>query len=201
MYKQRDIEKLWSKYEGLLHKLQDEKINELLESQGQRIIMGTYSQREKEQFCGIGGLVEYALELAKTSSNITKALNYDLNKASLVKCSLLSVLGRVGTIYIDRFVDTTSDWHKEKLGQYYDWNESCPKYQVNDMTLFWLQNFKIGLTWDEWNAILLLRDNSSEVNKFYGSHKSRLSTVLCLANEAVLKDELDKIAGTYTIPF
>ena len=201
MYKQRDIEKLWSKYEGLLHKLQDEKINELLESQGQRIIMGTYSQREKEQFCGIGGLVEYALELAKTSSNITKALNYDLNKASLVKCSLLSVLGRVGTIYIDRFVDTTSDWHKEKLGQYYDWNESCPKYQVNDMTLFWLQNFKIGLTWDEWNAILLLRDNSSEVNKFYGSHKSRLSTVLCLANEAVLKDELDKIAGTYTVPF
>ncbi len=201
MYKQRDIEKLWSKYEGLLHKLQDEKINELLESQGQRIIMGTYSQREKEQFCGIGGLVEYALELAKTSSNITKALNYDLNKASLVKCSLLSVLGRVGTIYIDRFVDTTSDWHKEKLGQYYDWNESCPKYQVNDMTLFWLQNFKIGLTWEEWNAILLLRDNSSEVNKFYGSHKSRLSTVLCLANEAVLKDELDKIAGTYTVPF
>ena len=201
MYKQRDIEKLWSKYEGLLHKLQGEKINELLESQGQRIIMGTYSQREKEQFCGIGGLVEYALELAKTSSNITKALNYDLNKASLVKCSLLSVLGRVGTIYIDRFVDTTSDWHKEKLGQYYDWNESCPKYQVNDMTLFWLQNFKIGLTWDEWNAILLLRDNSSEVNKFYGSHKSRLSTVLCLANEAVLKDELDKIAGTYTVPF
>ena len=55
MYKQRDIEKLWSKYEGLLHKLQDEKINDLLENQGQRIIMGTYSQREKEQFCGIGG--------------------------------------------------------------------------------------------------------------------------------------------------
>ena len=58
MYKQRDIETLWSKYEGLLHKLQNENINNLLESQGQRIIMGTYSQREKEQFCGIGGLVQ-----------------------------------------------------------------------------------------------------------------------------------------------
>ena len=188
MYKQRDVEVLWSKYEGLLHKLQDENITSLLESQGQRIVMGTYSQREKEQFCGIGGLVEYALELVKTSSAITKALNYDLSKASIIKCALLSVLGRVGTPDIDRFVDTTSEWHKDKLGQYYDWNEDCPKYNIY-------------LTWDEWNAILLIRDNSSEVSKFYGSHKSRLATVLCLANEAVLKDELDKIAGIYTVPF
>lgn len=201
MYKQRDIEILWSKYEGLLNKLQDENINNLLESQGQRIIMGTYSQREKEQFCGIGGLVEFALELAKTTSALTKALNYDINKASIVKCSLLSILGRVGTPDIDRFVDTTSDWHKEKLGQYFDWNENCVKYQVNDMTLFWLQRYNVSLSWDEWNAILLIRENSSEVNKFYGSHKSRLATVLCLANEAVLKDELDKIAGIYTVPF
>ena len=201
MYKQRDIENLWSKYEGLLNKLENSNINKLLECQGQRIIMGTYSQREKDQFCGIGGLVEYALELAKTSSAISKALNYDISKASIIKCSLLSILGRVGTTSIDRFVDSTSEWHKEKLGQYFDWNESCPKYQVNDMTLFWLQSFGIELSWDEWNSILLLRENSSEVNKFYGSHKSRLATVLCLANEAVLKDELDKITGLYTVPF
>lgn len=201
MYKQRDVEVLWSKYEGLLHKLQDENITSLLESQGQRIVMGTYSQREKEQFCGIGGLVEYALELVKTSSAITKALNYDLSKASIIKCALLSVLGRVGTPDIDRFVDTTSEWHKDKLGQYYDWNEDCPKYQVNDMTLYWLQRYNIYLTWDEWNAILLIRDNSSEVSKFYGSHKSRLATVLTLAHEAVIKDELDKVAGVYTVPF
>ena len=201
MYKQRNVEDLWSKYEGLLSKLQDENINNLLESQGQRIIMGTFSQREKEQFCGIGGLVEYSLELVKTSNAIAKALNYDLNKASIIKCALLSVLGRVGTPDIDRFVDTTSEWHKEKLGQYFDWNEDCPKYQVNDMTLYWLQRYNITLNWDEWNSLLLLRDNSSEINKFYGSHKSRLATVLCLANEAVLKDELDKIAGIYTVPF
>ena len=50
--------------------------------------MGSYSQREKEQFCGIAGLVEYALALAKTASNISKALNYDVSKASIIKCSL-----------------------------------------------------------------------------------------------------------------
>ena len=165
MYKERNIENIWSKYEGLLSKLQDENIKRLLDEQGQRIIMGTYSQRDKEQFCGIGGLVEYALELAKTSSSISKALNYDINKASIIKCSLLSVLGRVGTPIVDRFVDTTSEWHKEKLGQYFDWNESCPKYQVNDMTLYWLQRFSVDLSWEEWSTILLIRDNLSLTSK------------------------------------
>ena len=160
MYKERNVENLWSKYEGLLDKLQDENIRRLLDEQGQRIIMGTYSQRDKEQFCGIGGLVEYALELAKTSSAISKALNYDVNKASIIKCSLLSILGRVGTLVIDRFVDTTSEWHKEKLGQYFDWNENCPKYQINDMTLWFLQHYNIKLSLSEWNAIFLLKDLS-----------------------------------------
>jgi hypothetical protein len=201
VYKQRDIEKLWSKYENLLKKLNDEKVEVLLEKQGQRIIMGSFSQRTKEHFCGIGGLLEYSLELTKTCININKALNYGINNSAIIKCCLLSVLGRVGTPELDRFVDTTSEWHKEKLGQYYDWNEDCPKYQVNDMTLYWLQKYEVNLTWEEWNAISLLRDASSETNKFYGSHKSRLATILTLSNEAVLKDELDKIAGVYTTPF
>jgi hypothetical protein len=201
MIKNREIEVLWSKYEGLLNKLGNEKINELIDQQGQRIISSSYSQRVKEPFCGIGGLVEYSLELAKASSSISKALNYDISKASIIKCALLSILGRVGTLTINRFEDTTSEWHKEKLGQYYDWNENCPKYHVNDMTLYALQHYDIKLTWDEWSAISLLRENSSENNKFYGFSKSRLATVMGLANEAVLKDELDKILETYTIPF
>ena len=201
MFKQRDVETLWSKYEGLLHKLENENINALLDQQGQRIIMGSYSQRDKEQFCGIGGLVEYALELAKTASNISKALNYDVSKASIIKCSLLSILGRVGTLTQNRFIDTTSEWHKEKLGQYYDWNEECPKYQVNDMTLYILQHYNIKLNWDEWISISLIRESSAENNKFYGFHKTRLSTIMSLANEAVIKDELDKITGQYTVPF
>ena len=115
MYKQRDFETLWAKYEGLLKSLKNENINKLLEEQGQRIIMTSFSQREKEPFCGIGGIVDYSLKLAKNSNAIHKALNYDLNKGSIVKCSLLSIIGRIGSVYEDRFKETTSDWHKEKL--------------------------------------------------------------------------------------
>lgn len=201
MYKERDVETLWQKYSNLLKILENQNVDNLTESMDQRILMSSFSQREKEPFCGIGGNVEYALELAKKAGALNKALNYDLNKMSIIKCSLLSILGRVGTLTRNRYIDTTSEWHKEKLGQYYDWNEDCPKYQINDMTLFILQYFNVNLNWDEWNAISLIKDMTSEDNKFYNMHKSRLALILQLAHETVMKDEKDKIDGIYTVPF
>ena len=201
MYKERDVESLWEKYSNLLKKLNDENVDNLVDRLDQRILMTSYSLREKEPFCGIGGVVEYALELAKKSNAISTALNYNISKASIIKCTLLSILGRVGTLTINRFVECTSDWHKDKLGQYYDWNEECPKYQVNDMTLFLLHFYNINLTWEEWQSIHLLGDMSSESNKFYSLHKSKLSLVLQMAHEAVMKEEKDKIDGLHTVPF
>ena len=201
MYKERDVETLWNKYSNLLSRLNDENVDNLISKWDQRIIMSSFSQREKEPLCGIGGLVEYSLELAKASNNILKALNYDTNPMSIIKCSLLSILGRVGNATQDRYVECESEWHKEKLGQYYDWNESCPKYQVNDMTLFILQRHNINLSWEEWEALSLLKDMTSDDNKFYSAHKSRLSLVMQMAHESVMKDERDKILGIYRVPF
>ena len=201
MYKERDVETLWNKYSNLLSKLNDENVDNLISKWDQRIIMSSFSQREKEPFCGIGGLVEYSLELAKASNNILKALNYDTNPTSIIKCSLLSILGRVGNATQDRYVECESEWHKEKLGQYYDWNESCPKYQVNDMTLFSLQRHNVNLSWQEWEALSLLKDMTSEDSKFYSAHKSRLSLIMQMAHESVMKDERDKILGIYKVPF
>lgn len=201
MYKERDVEVLWNQYTNLLSKLKDENIDKLVESMDQRILLSSYSQKDKEPFCGIGGLVDYSMNLVKRSNSLMKELNYDLDKASIIKCCLLSIIGRVGTLTRNRFVETKSEWHKEKLGQYYDWNESCPKYQVNDMTLYLLQFHKIHLSWEEWQAIFLLGNVLSESNKFYGYHKSRLSLVLQTAHEIIMKDEKDRIDGLYTVPF
>ena len=65
MYKERDVETLWGKYSNLLKRLENQNVDNLIDSMDQRILMSSFSQREKEPFCGIGGNVEYALELAK----------------------------------------------------------------------------------------------------------------------------------------
>jgi hypothetical protein len=199
MFKQRNIESLWNMYESLLKKLNDDNINKLIDSKGQRIIETSYSLKTKEPFCGIGGIVEYSLELAKTSNKISKALNYDIDSFSIIKCALLSIVGRIGNLSTSRFIETTSDWHKEKLGQYYEWNEECFKYNLSEMTLYFLQFFDIKLNWDEYTTISQL--NTPSIDEYVKNDQSRLTTVLITAREIVLKDEKDKINETFVIPF
>jgi hypothetical protein len=199
MFKQRNIESLWNMYESLLKKLNDDNINKLIDSKGQRIIEASYSLKTKEPFCGIGGIVEYSLELAKTSNKISKALNYDIDSSSIIKCALLSIVGRIGSLGFPRFIETTSDWHKEKLGQYYEWNDSCFRYNLGEMTLWFLQFYDIKLNWDEYTTIAQL--NTPSIDEYVKNDQSRLTTVLITAREIVLKDEKDKINETFVIPF
>jgi hypothetical protein len=199
--KQREIEELWKKYEGLLKRLCDDKINKLLDDLGQRIIECSYSQRATEHFCGPGGLVEYSLNLLKTTRDLNNTLGYEIQPASMIKTCLLSEIGRIGTKSNDRFKISASEWHKEKLSQYYDWNEHCEKYKIKDMTLWLMQDYEVKLKWDEWNAISLLESPSSDDSKFYGEHKSKLSLIMTLAKTVVLKNEFDDINGVFVIPF
>jgi len=201
MYKQRDIESLWNKYEGLLKKLESEGIDKLLEEHGQRLLESSYSLKESEPFCGIGGNIEYALKLTKTAMSISKLMNYDLNNLDIMKCALLSVLGRIGTDHCNRLNESKSEWHIEKLGQYYEWNENCPKYNTNHMTLYFLQRYNVYLTWDQMQSILLYNTENSEDNKFYNIHKSRMTIVLQTAHDLTIKDEIDQIKESYTVPF
>ena len=201
MIKDREIESIWNKYTNMVTLTKDENFISFINRQDQRIVECSYSQRDKEPFCGPGGLVEYSLELLKNAKNISTAIGYEIPTTKMIKACLLSDIGRIGNETEDRFVICQSDWHKEKLGQYYDWNENCEKYNVQDMSLYHAQSNNIRLSWEEWQAIFLSKDFISEDNKFYGPHRHRLSVLLNLAKQVTLKNELDNINGVFTIPF
>tara|TARA_Y100000592_G_C5382032_1_gene273906 strand:+ start:317 stop:928 length:612 start_codon:yes stop_codon:yes gene_type:complete len=198
---ERDISGLWNKYENLLKMLSDEGIDKLLEEQGQRIIECTYNQKISEPYCGVGGLVAYSLDLAKNAKALSQTLKYNVTTHSIIKCSLLSEIGRIGLQHIDRLLVSDSEWHKEKLGQYFEWNNHCPKYNVYHMSLWYIQKYNINLSWDEWQTIILMAGLGTEDSKFYGNHKSNLSLLLSVSKEIVLKKEKDVIDGVDVIPF
>ena len=199
--KERDIEALWNKYENLVKITKEEGFAKLVEEHGQRIVECSYSQKKSEPFCGIGGLISYSLEIIKTCKKLNEALEYDVNPISMIKVGLLLDLSRIGNLTADRFIICESEWHKEKLGQYFEWNESCPKYKISDMSLWYAQRYNIYLTWDEWQAIMIAGDITGESKNFYGSHVSKLAVIFCMSKQAVLKKESDIIKGIHTLPF
>lgn len=197
----RDIESLWNLYENITNKLDDKNIKIIVEELGQRIAEQSMSQRTNEPFCGIGGLLEYSLELAKTAKKLNEALDLKLNNLKIMKLALLSEIGRIGDHTNSRFVETTSDWHKEKLGQYYDWNEACPKFKVRDMSLWILQRYNVQLTWDEWLTLNHLGDIEGNDKSFYTKEKSPLSMCLLMAQDIVYTKENERIKREKVLPF
>lgn len=198
---ERDYENIWNKYENILRSFKDENIDKFLDEQGQRLLESSYSLKTTEPFCGPCGIIESMTEMAINAKKINDALGYCISNSSILKTCLLSEIGRIGTLSNNRLEENDSSWHKENLGQFYKWNESCDKYNIYDMSLWFCQKYGIYLSYDEWQSINLLKDLSKQDMIFYAKDKSRLSIVLCVSKEATIKNELDKLKGLYTVPF
>lgn len=187
--KERNIEQLWEKYYGLIKKINDENLTSLIDKIDQNLIESTYSMKTSEPFCGIGGLIEYILEFTKNAKKINDSLELGIETKQLIKMCCISELGRSGNGLQKRFIESDSDWHKEKLGQYYNWNDNIQKHKTSEMCVYLLNNENIKLSWEELNTIMLLGDFEGDLSKFYGDSKSNLATCLLFARDITLRKE------------
>ena len=176
-----DAEKLeanWETYSKLCTRLSDDGINNLLEALGQRLILCPASPKESQYGAYPGGMIEHVLQVASNMRNLAKAFSADVPVASILKVALLHDLGKVGNLEEDYFIEQDSDWHREKLGQMYKYNESLNKMSVSHRTLWLLQSFGTELSHDEWLAVQLAQGSHFEENRFYVGHEPTLAMLL-----------------------
>ena len=135
-----------------------------------------------------GGLVSFSLEVALTGKSMADF--YGVDPKSIVKVALFHELGRMGHLYDDSlalYLDQESTWHQERLGQYYKYNESCPRMNVGHRTLWMLNDLGIKLDYDEWVAIAVSQGLHLSENAFYGGSKlPKLALLLQSARNIVL---------------
>ena len=172
------IESNWKKFEKLCVRLCDSNLDNLLEALGERIVMCPAESRTDQYGYYPGGLVEHALDVTIAMRTLSNAFDMDIPVSSILKVGLLHDLGKVGGLVEDRFVEQDSDWHREKLGQNYKFNESLRKMSVSHRTLFLLQHFGVSLAEDEWLAIQLAQGSHFEENRFYVGHEPKLGLIL-----------------------
>lgn len=176
----------WEKYTALSEKLKDENIDIMLEMLGERVLMCPASQRENEHGSHPGGLVEHSLKVAYAMKSINEALNMGVPTASILKVGLLHEIGKIGDEESSLFVDQDSDWHREKLGQNYKYNENLQKMSVSHRTLYLLQKFGVKLSQDEWIAIQIAPGSHYEENRFYVNAEPAIAILLQKAKSLVI---------------
>ncbi len=138
-----------------------------------------------------GALVDRSLRTALRAKQICQSAELPTNPASAVRVALVAELGRLGDLQPERelYLEQTSDWHREKLGQNYKYNEHCSRTTVPHRTLHLLQHFGLRLEQDEWVAVLTFGGLHLPENAFYGNKKNDLVDLLQLAKHLTNRKE------------
>jgi len=171
----------YEKYFSLLKKVFDSsKIEQMFDALGERMAVCPLSHLE-EKGGKPGRMIEFSLQVAQKAKSLASK---DI-AMSAVKVCLVHELGRIGDLEHEMYIHQDSDWHREKLGQTYKFNENCARMNVGHRTLYLLQHFGISLTQEEWTAILVSQGLHLEESRYYGNQKQLLSSVVQYARTCV----------------
>lgn len=175
------IESNWSTFESLCGRFGDPGLTRLLDELGQRLAECPASPRTDAPGCHPGGLIDVTLRVTSMMRKLNEALDEKAPTPSILKVGLLHDLGKVGDPERDHFLEQTSDWHRDKLGQLYRYNEEMPKMGYSHRSLWLLQHYGVTLSRDEWEAIYVAGGLHLEENRFYAGTRSPLTRLLAAA--------------------
>jgi len=181
-----NVKSNWETFEKLCRRLSDDKLNKLLDDLGERICLCPASTRKDEAGCYPGGLVDNSLKITAAMRKLNDSFELGVPVSSIIKTGLFHDIGKIGDLNTPMFIEQDSDWHRERLGQIYKFNEDLKRASFAHLSLFILQAFNIALTKDEWIAIQISSGSQLEENKFYVGHEPSLAILLQSAKRFVI---------------
>lgn len=132
---------------------------------------------------------------------LTKAYGWQVSKESLIISCLFHDIGKVGLAnddgtVTDYYVPQDSDWHREKLGEFYKHNKEMQYMSTPQRSVHMCQAFGLKLKMDEYLSILLNDGFVLDENKPYCLKTSPLVFTTMTADYISTMQE--KVGGDWT---
>jgi hypothetical protein len=180
MEKTIDLEGLWAKYSSLFKRAfgDTNEVNNFLDKFGERIVVCPAAHKVDQKYCEPGGLMKQSVDIAIAMKKIAESLSLDVEPASLLRVALGHDLGKIGSKDSDYYLTQDSDWHREKLGAHYKFNEATPRMPITHMSLHLLSSSGITLSLDETRAITTSHGIARDENKAYGYINTPLQSIV-----------------------
>ena len=176
----------FQKYSSLLKKyFPDEGTEKFLEDFGLRITTSPRGLTEQDGGTP-GALVDFLIKTTVVANDhaktyLARAGEDAIDRKSVARVCLVHELGKLGSAAEELFVVQESQWHKDKLGQNFKYNDKCSKMSTSHRTLCLLQEYGIRLEPDEWIAVLTSQGMQYPENAFYGNSLPTIAKVLHFA--------------------
>lgn len=169
---QKVISLNWERYKKLLSKINNQELNDLLETMETKDVEAFYvpgSTRTDLISCYLGGFVEHSLKVTSYALKLKELYKFsEISNESILLVGLLHDLGKVGLLnhstekVIPYYIENTNDWGV-KRGFIFEINPKLTNWNIQQLTLFNLQQFGVALSPDEYHAIYSIQkmnDNS-----------------------------------------
>lgn len=129
-----------------------------LEENAERVMLAPASTKRDYTCCHPGGLVEHSLRVLQNAAKLRQAYNLmdTVSTQSVILTSLYHDIGKVGTEAKEYYVDNNSDWHRDKLGVYYNVADRFQHIPVSQLSLFTISQNKVEIDIDEWYAVSMI---------------------------------------------
>ena len=162
----------------------------LLDHVDERFFTAPASGRVTYHNCFPGGLVEHSIRVYKNLKILVENFCDDqIHEDEIIVAGLFHDLGKIGSINEPYYVDQDSDWHQEKLGEYYTHNDNLTYMGTAQRSLFLLNYFGVPLNEIETQAILIHDGQYVDANKPYKQKEEMLSLLLHQADMISCKQE------------
>lgn len=182
-------EKLKAVFEAILeliNKIENEytrkSILEMMEDLGERYFSAPASHRAEFHNCFPGGLAEHTLRVYMILKDLCSKYYPSVSDDTITIVALLHDLGKIGDENGDYYVQQTSDWHRDKLGEFYTPNNSIEYFHHSHRSLYLCQAYQIPLTAEEFKAIMIHDGQYIEANRQYANKEGMLSSLLHIAD-------------------
>lgn len=129
-----------------------------VENNSERIMLAPASTKRDYTCCHPGGLVEHSLRVLQNAAKLRQVYNLtdSLAAQSIILCSLFHDIGKVGTESKEYYVDNNSEWHRDKLGVYYNVADRFQHIPVSQLSLYILSKNNVEIDIDEWYAVSMV---------------------------------------------
>jgi hypothetical protein len=133
-----------------------------VDNNAERIMLAPASTKRDYTCCHPGGLVEHSLRVLQNAAKLRQVYNLtdSVATSSIILCSLFHDIGKVGTESKEYYVDNASDWHRDKLGVYYNVADRFQHVPVSQLSLFTLSKNNVEIDIDEWYAMSVVGNKS-----------------------------------------
>lgn len=193
----------FDKFRSLCEKLGDrsESALKMVDSIGEQLALCPASSRKDFHSAYPGGLVEHSLRVLSNAMKLVKTYGWEVPKESLIIGCLFHDIGKVGLAnddgsVTDYYVPQDSEWHREKLGEFYKHNKEMQYMSTPQRSVHMCQVFGLKLMMDEYLSILLNDGFVLDENKPYCLKTSPL--VFAVMTADYISTMQEKVGGSWT---